>query len=85
MGTTGGVLKIVARQEPKTIVTQDVIPDLLYMPRSPESVIMILAGVPQTYGIDFIVIGKGITWSFLNANVHVAVGDSVYFIYTSSE
>jgi vacuolar-type H+-ATPase subunit F/Vma7 len=73
------------RYESKTIVTQDVIPDLTYTPRENASVVLFLGGVPQRNGTDYTVVAKAITWSYANSGIHVDPGDEVWVLYDSKD
>jgi hypothetical protein len=69
--------------EPKTIVTQDVIPVLANTPLAATAVILTIDGIAQRYGagLDYTVSGTTITWSYANSGFHIEAGDEVWVSY----
>ena len=61
------------------IATQNIIPDLDYLPYDDETVVIYVGGVPQFFGDSFTVSGKSITW--ISTELDVDVGSTVFVRY----
>jgi len=76
---SGTVLSFPSDQ--KTIITQNIIPDLDNFPLDENSVMMFISGVGQRINFDFVVSGKSVLWNENNAGFNLDPGMLIDFRY----